>query len=88
MANLYVMGRIVHRWPTACSGQGTVVTYIKGLPTFYNVDALIQLPSNDSIQVFTVKVPESDNVSILKKEEKAPHPDHLRNFEEFYSGLL
>jgi len=38
------------------------------------------LLDDDSTKVITVKIPESDNVSILKelvKEKKAPHLDHL-----------
>jgi hypothetical protein len=38
------------------------------------------LVNDDSTQVFTVKIPKTDNISILKKlikEEKAPHLDHL-----------
>jgi len=38
------------------------------------------LLNDDSTQVFTVKIPKTDNISILKeliKGKKAPHLDHL-----------
>ena len=60
------------------SSLNRVSIHLQDLQSFLSVNCL--LLGDDSKKVFTVKVPKSDNVSVLKKmvkEENAPHLDHV-----------